>query len=182
VYTPYEIRNAGAFVRLGWRERAAELLDFMLSGRRPAAWNGWPEIVGRKSREPRFIGDMPHAWVASDFIRSVLDLFAYERESDRALVLAAGVPVAWLGAPGVGVERLRTPYGELSFGLRSDRRRLTLTIGDGLAPPPGGLVFRWPFRSAPGATRINGHRVLWHASDELVIRSLPARITVALAE
>jgi hypothetical protein len=182
VYTPYEIRNAGAFVRLGWRERAAQLLDFMLSGRRPVAWNGWPEIVGRNAREPRFIGDMPHAWVASDFIRSVLDMFAYERESDHALVLAAGVPVAWLGAPGVGVERLRTPYGELTFELRSDRRQLILTIGDGLAPPPGGLVFRWPYRAAPGATRVNGHRVLWHASDELVIRSLPARITVALAK
>ena len=38
-YTPYEMRIVGTFVRLGWRERAHELLAFFLAGRRPAAWN-----------------------------------------------------------------------------------------------------------------------------------------------
>ncbi len=38
-YTPYELRSVGAFVRLGWRERAHELLDYLLAGRRPAEWN-----------------------------------------------------------------------------------------------------------------------------------------------
>ena len=42
----------------------------------------------RDAREPRFLGDMPHGWVASDQIRSVLDLFAYEDESESSLVLA----------------------------------------------------------------------------------------------
>src|SRR5438046_1433816 len=68
-YTPYEIRTVGTFVRLGWRERAHELLSFFLSGRRPAAWHQWAEVIGREPRSPRFIGDMPHGWVASDFIR-----------------------------------------------------------------------------------------------------------------
>src|SRR5690606_1076323 len=35
VYTPYEIRNVGAFVRLGWRERAMEALDYFMADRRP---------------------------------------------------------------------------------------------------------------------------------------------------
>ncbi len=34
-YTPYELRNVGAFVRLGWRERARELLEFFFATRRP---------------------------------------------------------------------------------------------------------------------------------------------------
>lgn len=59
---------------------------------RPLGWNQWAEVVGREVRKPRFVGDMPHGWVASDFIRSALDLFAYERDADNALVLAAGLP------------------------------------------------------------------------------------------
>src|SRR4029453_4219836 len=45
-YTPYELRNVSAFLRLGWRDRAHALLDFFMAARRPAAWNQWPEVVG----------------------------------------------------------------------------------------------------------------------------------------
>ena len=75
-YTPYELRVAGSFVRLGWRERTYALLDYFFKDQRPAAWNQWAEVVGRELRQPRFIGDMPHAWIASDYIRSVLDMFS----------------------------------------------------------------------------------------------------------
>jgi hypothetical protein len=92
-YTPYELRTVGTFVRLGWRQRAQELLDFFFASQRPPGWNQWAEVVGRELRQPRFVGDMPHGWVASDFMRSALDLFAYERDADSALVLAAGLPV-----------------------------------------------------------------------------------------
>ena len=54
----------------------------------------------------------------SDFIRSVLDLFAYEHEGERSLVLAAGVPMAWLDGPGLTLQDLRTPYGHLSWNGR----------------------------------------------------------------
>jgi hypothetical protein len=89
-YTPYEWRNVGALVRLGQRERALQAMDFFYRDLRPAGWNQWAEVVLRDPREPRFLGDMPHGWVASDQIRSVLDLFAYEHEGERSLVLAAG--------------------------------------------------------------------------------------------
>ena len=91
-------------MRLGQPERARELLGLFLADRRPPAWNQWPEVVYRDLRAPNFLGDLPHTWVASDFIRSFLDLLAYERDSDQALVLAAGVPDDWIAAPG-GVER-----------------------------------------------------------------------------
>jgi hypothetical protein len=94
-WTPYEMRIIGAMVRLGDRAHALELIDRFLADRRPAAWNEWAEVVGREYRKPRFIGDMPHAWVASDFVRSVLEAIAYDRE-DGALVVGAGVPAAWL--------------------------------------------------------------------------------------
>src|SRR5690349_10145071 len=142
-YTPYELRTVGTFVRLGWRERAQELLAFFMADRRPAAWNQWAEVVGRDARKPRFIGDMPHAWIASDFIRSYLDLFAYERNDDHALVLAAGVPAAWLDGNGIRIAGLHTPYGRLSYSLRNTKGRLRLHVDAGMRLPPGGLVFVW---------------------------------------
>ena len=120
-YTPYELRSVSAFVRLGQPQRAHALLDFFLRDRPPGGWNQWAEVVGREPREPRFLGDMPHAWISSDFIRSALDLLAYERDSDRALVLGAGVPEAWLRDGPIEVQGLRTAYGKLDFPARTRR-------------------------------------------------------------
>lgn len=114
-------------------------------------------MVGREARKPRFIGDMPHAWVASDYVRAVLDMFAYEREG--ALVLGAGLPLGWFEGAGVGVAGLRTPYGALSWSARSRNGKLTLSVSG--ARPPGGYEFAWPFAGTPGAARVNGHPAAW---------------------
>src|SRR5262249_50568453 len=124
---------------------------FFATGARPLAWNQWAEVVGRDPREPRFIGDMPHAWVASDFVRSALDLFAYERPEDQAVVLAAGVPLHWLDGPGIAIKHLRTRYGELSYSLKREGRRIELHITPGTVPP-GGFAITLP----PGRVQING--------------------------
>ena len=180
-YTPYELRIVGAFVRLGWRDRALQLLDFFLADRRPAAWNQWAEVVGRDARQSRFLGDMPHAWIASDFIQSALDLFAYERPAQQALVLAAGVPDDWLAGEGIAIENLRTPYGNLSYGLRREAQQLKLHIAAGLHPPAGALVYRWPYASAPGAASINDKPAQWEKDGELRIRETPAWVTIELS-
>ena len=155
-YTPYELRNVGAMVRLGRREEALRALDFYFADVRPRAWNGWAEVVGRDEREPRFIGDMPHAWISSDYIRSAMDLLVYERDSDHAMVLAAGVPTRWLEGEGVGVRAVRTAYGSLTYSFRADRRGHVLTLEPGVAPP-GGFIIQWPAGETPPATvRIDG--------------------------
>jgi hypothetical protein len=142
-YTPYEFRTVGAFVRMGQTERAHELLDLFMNDRRPAGWNQWPEVVYRDQRAPTFLGDLPHTWVASDFIRSFLDLLAYERDSDHALVLAAGIPDTWIAGPGgVAVRRLPTPWGLLEYSLTTEGNSVRLRVGEGLTVPPGGIVFR----------------------------------------
>jgi hypothetical protein len=139
-YTPYEWRNVGALVRLGWRARANALFDYFMADRRPAGWNQWAEVIGRDPREPRFIGDMPHGWVASDYVNALLDMLAYERPRDNALVLAAGVPDAWLAGDGIRIERLRTPYGLLSYSLRAEGAGLRLAWRLEGRAPPGGLL------------------------------------------
>lgn len=188
-YTPYELRNVSAFIRLGWRERAAELLDYFYADQRPRPWLQWAEVVGRDLRQPRFLGDMPHGWISSDYIRAALDSFAYERESDQALLLGEGVPVVWLGAgssntdgagkahPGVGLRGLRTPYGPLSYTLAAQDGVLTLRVDTLERMPAGGIVYTWPWRSAPGAARVNGRPVAWQGR-QITITSLPAVLEV----
>jgi hypothetical protein len=178
-YTPYELRLVGSFVRLGWRARAWDALAIYLGDRRPAAWNGWAEVVGRVAREPRFIGDMPHAWVHSDYARSALDLFAYERDADRALVLAAGVPAAWFAGAGFGLERLPTPYGPLSYDVTATEREITLRIGPGPVPP-GGLVVPWPLPTPPGPVRLDGRPARWRGDPpELHLPKRPATLVIS---
>jgi hypothetical protein len=140
-YTPYELRTVGTFVRLGEPERARELLGLFLNDQRPASWSQWPEVVFKDLRAPSFLGDLPHTWVGSDYVRSFLDLLAYERESDQALVLAAGVPEEWI-REGVSVKRMPTPWGLLDYSLKAEGDSVRLRLGGGLTVPPGGIVFQ----------------------------------------
>jgi hypothetical protein len=181
-YTPYEWRNVGALVRLGQRERALQAMAFFYRDRRPSGWNQWAEVVLRDPREPRFLGDMPHGWVASDQIRSVLDLFAYEDEGARSLVLAAGIPMSWFDGPGVTVQELRTPYGRLSWrgrALTEDARKVVeIDVGALRAEPPGGIVLRGPWPkgsrvSIDGVTRAG-------AADAIRLPRTPAHIRIEL--
>lgn len=154
-YTPYELRTIASFVRLGWRDRVGDLIAFFFADRRPAAWNQWAEVVGRDPREPRFVGDMPHAWIASDYVRSALDLFAYDRDADGAMVLAAGVQSSWLSGKGIAIHDLRTPYGRLGYTLVAKGGSTVLTLTQPINPP-GGLILSLPSGECkvPANTRI----------------------------
>jgi hypothetical protein len=144
-YTPYELRSVGALVRLGQPERALSMLDFFYADQRPAGWNQWAEVVMRDPRELHFLGDMPHAWVASDAIRSLLDVFVHDTDDGNALVIGAGLPEAWL-REGVGVRHMPTPFGPLGYRLKQTPQGLQVKIDAGLKPPPGGLRLRWQGR------------------------------------
>jgi hypothetical protein len=175
-YTPYEWRTVGAFVRLGWRERAKELADFLFADRRPAAWNQWAEVVWRDPRAAKFIGDMPHGWVGSDYIRSLLDFFAYDRGEDDALVLGAGVPADWVRAPGgVSVHGLRTRWGRLDLSIREDAEGLRVSIAGGLHVPPGGFALRPPLAGVPRRVTVD-RKAVEFSGTELVVRKVPAEV------
>jgi len=174
-YTPYEWRTVGTMARLGWRERALAMAEFFMGHRRPAAWNHWAEVVDRDPRRARFIGDMPHTWVGSDFVRAVLDLLAYERGD--ALVLASGVPMRWLEAPGgVAVRSLRTRLGALSYRARAAGGAIVVDVDAGPAVPPGGVVLDLPLTAAPRRVAVGGREA--PASLPIVVRELPAHVEV----
>ena len=176
-YTPYEWRAVGTFVRLGWKQRAHEAIEFLLRGQRPQGWNHWAEVVFNESGTPRFIGDMPHTWVGSDFIRSILDLFAYERTSDSTLVVGAGVPEAWVRQdPGVVLTGLRTHYGTLSLEMRARGSAVHVRLG-GDVRVPGGIVVRTPLDRPLRRVVVNGVTVA-AAGREVTVRRVPADIVL----
>jgi F5/8 type C domain len=178
-FTPYEMRAIGTYIRLGWRERAQELLRDFLGYQRPSGWRQWPEVVRSAERAPHFLGDLPHTWVGSDYIRSVLDAFAYERESDQTLVLGAGIPLDWLATnPGVYVENLRTPYGPLSYVMnQTEDGTVVVNIARGLRVPPGGIAVSAPLIAIRSATLGDG-RVTPNAAGEVIVRNLPAKLVL----
>jgi hypothetical protein len=155
VFVPYEWRDVGAFIRLDQPERAHAYATWLLDTRRPPEWNQWSEAVWRDARAPKFIGDMPHGWVASDFMRATLDMLAYERERDSTLVVGAGIPIAWARADsGVTVQGLRTWWGALDLRVARVGSSVRTTIAG--VHPPGGLEVRAPFGARPTAALVDG--------------------------
>jgi len=125
-FTPYEIRNVGTFVYLGQKDRAHTLLEWFLKYQRPLGWNQWAEVVWRDERLPRFIGDMPHTWVGSDYINAVRAMFVYE--NDESLVVGAGLKDDWV-LHGLSVENLPVHSGTLSYSItRSDSTVITVRL------------------------------------------------------
>jgi hypothetical protein len=176
-YTPYELRTVGTLLRLGRKDRAHALLDWFLTGQRPAAWNAWAEVVWHDSLATKFVGDLPHTWVGSDFIRSVLDFFAYEREADGALVIGAGIPAAWVTeAPGVSVRGLSTWYGRLSFTMRATGSVVRVRFEPGLRVPPGGIILRSPLDRPIRAAMVDGRTVEVAGGAEVRLGTLPRRV------
>jgi F5/8 type C domain len=173
-YTPYEIRSVGTFVRLGRRDEALELLGRFMADRRPAGWRQWPEVVRRDPRAPGFLGDLPHTWVGSDFVRSATDLFAYVRENDGAIVLGAGLPESWLREGPVGIEGLVTPWGRLSYRMAVEKKRVRVSIAGGVTPP-GGLVVSWPLPGLPSRVSVNGKGA---GGRDVVVRETPAEVVL----
>ena len=132
----------------------------------------------KDSLAPKFIGDMPHAWVASDYVRSVLDCFAYERTADSALVLGAGIPETWVREePGVDVRGLRTYYGTLGYSMRMRGKTVVVRFTSGLRVPPGGIVVRSPLARALIRAVADGTPVAIGAG-EVVLRRLPRELVL----
>ena len=180
-YSAYEIRIIGALVRLGRRRDALEVMQYMLDDRRIPPWNQWPEISWRDPSGPSFIGDLPHTWISAEYILSLCTLFAYERNEDESLVIAAGVAEEWLssGSP-VGVKNLPTYYGNLTYFMRLESSEtLVLNLEGDLVVPPGGIVVMAPLPRPVRQVTINGRDQTDFKPYGLVFKDCPAELRVS---
>jgi F5/8 type C domain len=177
-YTPYEIRIIAALVRLRRREAALDLLRFFLSDRRPPPWNQWPEIAWRDRKAPAHLGDLPHTWIAAEYVLAIRSLFAYEREADQTLVLAAGLAPEWIEGSGVQVHDMPTLYGRLSYSLRSlDSETLRFEISGGLAAR---IVLRPPLAAPLLGVTVDGSPWTSFDEDSITLAHAPALVLLTL--
>ncbi|HEV7733463.1 MAG TPA: discoidin domain-containing protein [Candidatus Binatia bacterium] len=177
-YSPYELRNVGTFVRLGWRDRAHALLDYLMKDRRPKSWNEWAEVVWLDRDLPRFIGDMPHTWVGAGFVQAVRTMLVYERDSDQALVLGAGLKPEWVQSKeGVSVRRLPTHWGILNYTMRADGPDVVrLRISGDLVVPPGKIVVPSPLDRPIVGAMVNGMPIEAPDPAQVIIGASPADV------
>ena len=179
-YTPYENRLIGSFIILDQPDRAHALIEFFLNDQRPQGWNHWAEIVWKDYRIPRFIGDMPHTWVGSDFINSIRSMFVYENEYDQSLVIAAALYQDWIDAPGgMSVENLPTYYGEISYAIKRNGDSYRISISGDVKLPSNGLKIKNFNGSAlPVKVILNGAGITDFTRNEIRVNVVPAEVLI----
>ena len=178
-YTPYELRTVGTFVHMGEAEKAHELLDFFFADKRPRAWNQWAEVVWKDPDNPKFIGDMPHTWVGSDFVNAVRSMFVYELESESALVLAFGVPASWIESKeGISVEGFPTEYGNVSYILKGDAKQTTLDFNNDFRLQPKKLILKTSGKRPIAQVMLNGKEINTYSDGEVSFLANKGRLII----
>ena len=149
LYSPYELRAAGALMRLGQREQALSVIEDMLADRRPLAWNQWAEVVWQRSRQRRSSSATCRIPGRRRIYPSRARSLCLRARGRRFPGHRRGNPANWVTADApIGVRRMPTHYGILSYELRRDGpNALHLQISGDLNVPPGG------FCSATAASR-----------------------------
>jgi len=179
-YTPYENRLIGSFIILDQPERAHELIEFFLNDQRPQGWYHWAEVVWNDYRIPRFIGDMPHTWVGSDFVNSIRSMFVYENEYDETLVLASALYQDWRHSPnGMSIENLPTYHGEISYSIKKEKNKYHFSIhGDVRLPDNGIKIKNFNGSKLPVRVTINGKDRKDFTEKEIVVNEFPAEVVI----
>ena len=132
---PYGMELAQCYVVLGERERAWKMLLWHLEHQTLPGVYAWGEQVRVKGHSFQS-GDMPHCWVAADYVNLARSLFLFERPAG-VLVLGAGAPGEWW-KKGFAVEGAPTWWGELSYKVEPIQGGCGLEVAS--APgAPGGL-------------------------------------------
>jgi hypothetical protein len=130
---------------------------------------GW-----RDHKAPAHVGDLPHTWIAAEYVLAVRSLFAYEREADRSLVVAAGLAPEWIEDGGVQVNSMPTLYGPLSYSLRRmDSATLRFEIG-GVSSAK--IILRPPLGASLRSVVVDGAACSNFDKDSVTLLRTPAEV------
>jgi hypothetical protein len=180
-FTPYENRLIGTFVLLGRPDQAHELADYFLRFQRPLGWREWAEVVWRDPSTPRFIGDMPHTWVASEFVNAVRTMFVYEQGD--GLVLAAGLKPQWLSEPGgVRIEAFPTEFGPIGYSFARTGDVLRLELSAETLEPGCHCRIAIPHPEGIDGMTVDGRPAAWPATPMVEIDPHARRVEFHLKE
>jgi hypothetical protein len=104
-------------------------------------------------------------------------MFAYERDVDSSLVIAAGIPENWLREDqGIGIRGLSTHYGPLTYTMRAVGPALNVKIDSGVRVPSGGIVVQPPMTTKPRQILLNGAPL--PIASSIRINAVPATLII----
>ncbi|MBX2975601.1 MAG: discoidin domain-containing protein [Ignavibacteriaceae bacterium] len=178
-YTPYELRTVGAYIQLSQPERSHDLMNYFFNDQRPQGWNHWAEVVWKDPKLPRFIGDMPHTWVGSDFISSLRSFFIYEDEERKAIVLGAGVIPEWIESQeGIKISNLKSYYGTITYSIKKlDNNKVSINTEGHIILPSGGIIIKNPYMNKIiKSVTVNKKEIDSVVGNEILIYEHPATV------
>jgi hypothetical protein len=174
-YTPYEIRNLMSFALLNQPERAEKLLNFLMLGRRPVGWRHFAEVVHSDPRLGSYIGDMPHTWVGSGFVNTILGMIFVEQEEQLRLLVAS--PQEWLSGDGVKLRNVPTRFGKLDLDAQLADDALEVEVG-GKLKELSEIHLSWPWASRPRVVTVDGQSVLDFEDGGISVSPTSRRVSV----
>ncbi|HET6339793.1 MAG TPA: discoidin domain-containing protein [Polyangiales bacterium] len=153
-FSPYELRNVLSFVRLNRPADAIEVIDSVMRYRRPEGWQMFAEVVDSRLRHTAYVGDMPHTWIGTEYVRAIIGMLMHE--ADTHIELLPGVQPSWLSTgSGISVADLPTAFGPLTMTARQNGNELRVVLGPGLfSDIPVKVV--WPTRERPQQVWVDG--------------------------
>jgi hypothetical protein len=165
-----------SFALLDQPERAETLLKFLMLGRRPVGWRHFAEVVHSNERLGSYIGDMPHTWVGSGFVNTILGMIFVEKGDELHLLVAA--PKDWLLADGVTLRKVPTHFGRLDLDARLSGNTLNVEIGGKLAGQSH-VRLNWPWAShCPVQVEVDGQNVQTFDDRGITLAHTARRVTV----
>jgi len=165
-FSPYELRNVLSFVHLNRPSDALEVLESIMRHRRPSGWQMFAEVVDSRLRHTGYLGDMPHTWVGTEYVRAIIGMLMYE--ADTQLELLPGAPPAWVNGDGLSVTGLPTAYGPLTMTARQTGDELRVVLGPGLFSNIPVRV-AWPTRERPKQVLVDGQPRSDQTADGITI-------------
>lgn len=179
-FTPYEIRNINSFLILGERDKAFELLHFMIKYQRPANWFHWAEVVWGDSTTPQFIGDMPHTWVGSDFINAFRNMFLMENRNDSTLVFLSGFNESFLDSNNsLEIKNLRTQSGILNLKVTKKNSKLyEIDLSGDKKLNQWKMCIKNLINNRPKEVLINGSKSYSIENNKIYFKDFPAKIII----
>ena len=177
VFTPYELRNANAFMLTGQRDKLHKMISKFFEWKRPRAWNHWAEVVTSDYRMPQYLGDMPHTWIGAGYVNVIRNMFIFE--DDAKLYLGRGIPVEWVSeGEKISIKDMPTHFGPISYTLESNKDSIEVDI-DGDIKKTKKIIFVIPIPAADvKSISINGKKHTKWKNGEIEINRLPAKISI----
>ncbi|MCP2604887.1 hypothetical protein NLC29_01860 [Candidatus Aminicenantes bacterium AH-873-B07] len=145
-FWPYGLELAYCYLILNMKDKALKILDWHLDHQTFPENYSWAEQINPETLLFQS-GDMPHCWVAADYINLFRALFI--REKGNKIILGSGIKEEWLKSENkISIENAPTHFGNLSFYLQNNIKKNNLIlILKGNTNPPDGYLFKFPFEN-----------------------------------